>query len=113
MGLGKKLAIGFGIATGVVVGAPIAAAALYLTFNHSVLYKCDVNPDIANDHASAMVVRWNLPALIGERGGKYAMAILNQHGDITYSNDDDNRKALEEQAKTFCQTGKLNPLSPR
>ena len=107
MGLGKKLAIAFGA----VVGTPIAAAAFYLAFNHSVLHECSTNPDQTSD-TGAKVVRWNLPALLGERTGKYAVAFLNRDNNVFYSIESDDRKDLEEKANAFCQTGKRSTLAP-
>jgi hypothetical protein len=104
MGLGKKLAIGFGA----VVGTPIAAAALYLAFNHSVVYECSTTePSIQPDVTGAMVVRWNLPALIGERTGRYGVAFLDSDDNVFYSVEGDDRKDLEEKANAFCKTGAL------
>jgi hypothetical protein len=104
MGLGKKLAIGFGAA----VGAPIVAAAFYAVFNHSVLQECRNEAD----DAGAMVVRWNLPALIGERTGKYAAVFLNRDGNVFYSVESNDRKDMEEKASAFCKTGNLPDPAP-
>lgn len=103
MGLGKKLAIGFGA----VVGTPIAAAALYLAFNHSVVYECSTDPATQPDDTGAMVVRWNLPALVGERTGRYAAAFLDRDDNVFYSVESDDRKDLEGKADAFCKTGAL------
>lgn len=103
MGLGKKIALG----VGAVIGTPIAAAALYIAFNHSVVYECSTDQTKQPDDTGAMVVRWNLPALIGERTGKYAVAFLDRDDNVFYSVESDDRKDLEGKADAFCKTGAL------
>lgn len=108
MGLGKKFALG----VGAVIGAPITAAALYIAFNHSVVYECRADQAKQPDDTGAMVVRWNLPALIGERTGRYAAAFLDRDDNVFYSVEGDDRKDLEEKANAFCKTGALPDPAP-
>lgn len=100
MGLVKNLAIGFGIA----VSTPVAAGALYLLFNNTVLYECRTDPLSAMDKSGAKVVRWNLPPLIGQRSGTYGVAYLTPNQRVFYAQDSGDSNALINKAKTFCRS---------
>jgi len=105
MGLAKKLAISFGI----VVGAPVAAGALYLAGVSSTVHECRISPESKDDKSGAQVVRWNFPPLIGERGGKYGIAYLDKKAWVAFSKDGDDRKALVRDAIAYCsQAPNLN-----
>ncbi|MGZ9097978.1 MAG: hypothetical protein ACXW30_06765 [Micavibrio sp.] len=98
MGLAKKLAISFGI----VVGVPVAAGVLYYAGISSTIHECRISPESKDDKSGALVVRWNFPPLIGERGGKYGIAYLDKKDWIAFSRDSDDRKALVRDAIAYC-----------
>lgn len=103
MGVLKNLAIGFGVAA----GAPVVAAAVYLGCIYSKTYECDTVPGSDTKLTGAMVVRWNFPPLIGERGGRYSVALKDANDNIAYSEDGNDRSALENKARHFCATGQF------
>jgi hypothetical protein len=107
MGIAKTLAVSFGLAA-----LPVAGMLTYAYMASDVVYQCKSQPENKDSKSGAVVVKWNLPPLVGERGGSHSMAILDGKGWVAYSEDGNDAAPLQERAKTFCTNGTLQVPAP-